>query len=117
MLGRRPSYLTNFITHINCNYFSDVISGSQRGDLAGVEELVLGLTDKGDINRYANILFDCVDTGRQRIAVYLIRQGMRTDIYKQVVVVTSWTKQFLIIDSALNKRTRLCNTTLLMHLH
>ncbi|XP_052282717.1 uncharacterized protein LOC127879738 isoform X1 [Dreissena polymorpha] len=55
----------------------------KRGDLAGVEELVLGLTDKGDINRYATILFDCVDTGRQRIAVYLIRQGMRTDIYKQ----------------------------------
>lgn len=45
---------------------------------------MIGLNDKGDINRYANILFDCVDTNRQHIAVYLIQQGMRTDIYKQV---------------------------------
>lgn len=57
----------------------------QHDNVTGVEELVLGLTDKGDINRYANILFHCVDTGRQQIAVYLIQQGMRTDIYKQVI--------------------------------
>jgi len=46
---------------------------------------MLGLGEKGDVNRYANVLFQCVDTRRQRIAVYLISRGMRTDIYKQVL--------------------------------
>lgn len=65
------------------NFEQSLLKAVKRGDLLGVEDLVIGLTDKGDINRYANILFHCVDTGRQRIAVYLIQQGMRTDIYKQ----------------------------------
>lgn len=65
------------------NFEQSLLKAVKRGDLLGVEDLVLGLSDKGDINRYANILFHCVDTGRQRIAVYLIQQGMRTDIYKQ----------------------------------
>jgi hypothetical protein len=63
----------------------------QKGDVLGVEDLVVGLADKGDINRYANILFHCVDTGRQHIAVYLIQQGMRTDIYKQVTPLVFYT--------------------------
>lgn len=65
------------------NFEQSLMKAVKRGDLLGVEDLVLGLTDKGDINRYANILFYCVDTDRQQIAVYLIQQGMRTDIYKQ----------------------------------
>ena len=56
----------------------------QKGDLGHVKQLIEGLKEKGDINRYTDVLFQCVDTGRQNIAVYLIRSGMRTDIYKQV---------------------------------
>ncbi|XP_053405814.1 uncharacterized protein LOC123565381 [Mercenaria mercenaria] len=65
------------------NFEQSLLKAVKKGDLLGVEDLVVGLVDKGDINRYANILFHCVDTGRQHIAVYLIQQGMRTDIYKQ----------------------------------
>ncbi|XP_060556024.1 uncharacterized protein LOC132716719, partial [Ruditapes philippinarum] len=65
------------------NFEQSLLKAVKKGDVLGVEDLVVGLADKGDINRYANILFHCVDTGRQHIAVYLIQQGMRTDIYKQ----------------------------------
>ena len=56
----------------------------QKGDLSQVKQLIEGLKEKGDINRYTDVLFQCIDSGRQNIAVYLIRSEMRTDIYKQV---------------------------------
>lgn len=65
------------------NFEQSLLKAVRRSDMSEIETLVLGLSDKGDINRYANVLFECVDTGRDDIAVYLIRHGMRTDIYKQ----------------------------------
>ncbi|WAQ98893.1 hypothetical protein MAR_023266 [Mya arenaria] len=65
------------------NFEHSLNKAVKRGDVRDVEDLVHGLTDRGDVNRYANVLFTCVDTGRQSIAVCLIRHGMRTDIYKQ----------------------------------
>lgn len=65
------------------NFERSLLRAVKKGDLGHVKQLIEGLKEKGDINRYTDVLFQCVDTGRQNIAVYLIRSGMRTDIYKQ----------------------------------
>ena len=64
------------------------LSNLQKGELSQVQQLIEGLKQKGDINRYTDVLFQCIDMGKQNIAVYLIRNGMRTDIYKQVISIT-----------------------------
>ncbi|XP_035829763.1 uncharacterized protein LOC101849275 [Aplysia californica] len=52
-------------------------------DLVTVKALVKGLGENGDITRYSQLLFDCVDLCREDIAVHLLNSGFRADIWKQ----------------------------------
>lgn len=58
-------------------------SAIQKGDIETVKSLVLGLRGFGDVSRYSNKLFDCVDNKQTEIAKYLIVNGFKVDIYKQ----------------------------------
>lgn len=49
-----------------------------------VKSLTSGLQAFGDVSRYSSTLFDCVDHKQTEIAKYLITNGFKTDIYKQV---------------------------------
>ena len=56
----------------------------QDGDFETVKSLMSGLQAFGDVSRYSATLFDCVDHKQTEIAKYLITNGFKTDIYKQV---------------------------------
>lgn len=55
----------------------------QIGNLEKVKKLVTRYKSRGDIKRYSFYLFDSIDHGHDEIAMYLILQGMNTDVYKQ----------------------------------
>nr|XP_022329606.1 uncharacterized protein LOC111128325 [Crassostrea virginica] len=55
----------------------------KKNNLPRIKELVKGVLKYGNLNRYSQVLFDCIDNGQDDIAVYLIEQGMETTIYKQ----------------------------------
>ncbi|CAL1531735.1 unnamed protein product [Lymnaea stagnalis] len=52
-------------------------------DLPLVEHLIAGLSRHGDVARYSQFLFDCVDLCREDIAIFLLKSGFRTDIWRQ----------------------------------
>lgn len=49
-----------------------------------VKQLVTGLAENGDVNRYSHLLFECVELCREDIAIYMILAGFRVDIWKTV---------------------------------
>ncbi|KAL5005264.1 hypothetical protein ScPMuIL_018720 [Solemya velum] len=66
------------------NFEETFYSAIREGDLNTVENLVSDLKHfRGGVSRYSNALFECVDADQQDIAKYLIRNGFRTDIWKQ----------------------------------
>ena len=57
----------------------------QSGDLDTVVLLITELRRHGDISRYSQALFDCVDMRREDIAIFLIKNGFHSNIWKQVL--------------------------------
>ncbi|XP_076443630.1 uncharacterized protein LOC143282063 [Babylonia areolata] len=55
----------------------------RNGDLNAVMTLVTELRKHGDVSRYSSTLFDCVDMRREDIAIFLIKNGFRSAIWRQ----------------------------------
>jgi len=70
------------------NKFEENLSSAiQKGNLDKVTSLVSGLKshskDLDYFNKYNNFLFTCLDVDQEDIAVYLIKEGMDVDVFKQ----------------------------------
>ncbi|KAL3866692.1 hypothetical protein ACJMK2_043973 [Sinanodonta woodiana] len=66
------------------NFEKNLRRSIRKGDIKKVSELIKGLQmSNGNINRFAKVLFDCLDYNQHDIALFLIQSGMRTDIYKE----------------------------------
>lgn len=53
------------------------------GDIETVKSLISGVQAFGDLSRFSFILFDCVDNKQIDIAKFLIRTGLKTDVWKE----------------------------------
>lgn len=57
----------------------------QTGDLETVKSLIAGVQSFGDLSTYSSVLFDCIDNKQTDIAKFLIRNGFKTDVWKEVL--------------------------------
>ena len=58
----------------------------QSGDLDTVVTLITEMRKRGDVSRYSMTLFECVDMRREDIAIFLIKNGFRSNIWRQVFI-------------------------------
>lgn len=57
----------------------------QTGDMETVKSLIAGVQSFGDLSQYSSVLFDCIDNKQTDIAKFLIRNGFKTDVWKEVL--------------------------------
>lgn len=74
----------------------------QNGNLNQVTSLVSGLKsqskDSDYLSRYNIILFNCLEHNQEEIAIYLIQQGMNTNIFKQVCKINFFSQNHKLIQ-------------------
>ncbi|CAG5118766.1 unnamed protein product, partial [Candidula unifasciata] len=64
------------------NFETSFREALQAANLDMVKQLITGLAENGDVNKYSHLLFECVDLCREDIAIYMILAGFRVDIWK-----------------------------------
>ncbi|KAK3098158.1 hypothetical protein FSP39_016760 [Pinctada imbricata] len=78
----RQQSLTVYLAQTDfCKQFYEAIKNKH---IHRISELLSKLRCYGNINRYNDVLFDCVDNGEEDVAIHLIQEGMDTNIFKEV---------------------------------
>ena len=66
-----------------CDFDETLRNAIKRGDLETVKSLIAGVQSFGDLSTYSSVLFDCIDNKQTDIAKFLIRNGFKTDVWKE----------------------------------
>ena len=66
-----------------CDFDETLRNAIKTGDLETVKSLIAGVQSFGDLSTYSSVLFDCIDNKQTDIAKFLIRNGFKTDVWKE----------------------------------
>lgn len=66
-----------------CDFDETLRKAIKTGDMETVKSLIAGVQSFGDLSQYSSVLFDCIDNKQTDIAKFLIRNGFKTDVWKE----------------------------------